>query len=640
MGFRFDINGLRAIAVMAVVLFHFGVTGMQGGFVGVDVFFVVSGFLMTGIICSRLDTGFTVSGFYLDRFWRIVPALAVFCAALLIVGWFLLLPSGYERLGKHTLGSLGFVSNLMYWKEAGYFDPASVDKWMLHTWSLSVEWQFYLIYPLLIVVLVRLFGQGRLRWFLLIVALGSYLLSGYASSRWPTSAFFLLPTRMWELLAGALVYLFPFRTPVRQSRALELSGIALIVVASVTFTEHIVWPGWLSAVPVFGTVLVIASSRQESLLTGNRISQALGRWSYSIYLWHWPLAVWLHYFALENESIWVIATILASIGLGWLSYRYVERRAGRLRNLGGRLKLYSGMGGAMTLLVALAAAPVVTHGFPARLSEEVRAATRDLVMPTRDIGWCYHSLEAFKHLEVGSQGLECWLGDEQGEAVGLIVGDSFAAHYGPFWDELGKHSSIRINLIATDWCHPSADNQFTGNLSSRSYQQCLINREYTLQNAARYDFVVLAGRWGPVYELGQMQGVHQLVEQLALQTNLVILMAAPTHFDISPTVMYTRSLMLEVNFDIARITKRQDVSAQVANDSLAEAAARHVNGVLLRRQDMFHVNGRPSDVTSENIPFSLDEAGHLSVYGSRKAASAFMETPAYLQLQQQIALMR
>ena len=153
MQFREDINGLRAIAVIAVVLFHFNSSWMPGGFAGVDVFFVISGFLMTGIIFKGLEQeNFSILRFYVARANRIIPALALLCIILLIFGWFFLSPTEYKALGKHAVSSVGFISNNIYWLESGYFDSSSHEKWLLHTWSLSVEWQFYIIYPIILVL--------------------------------------------------------------------------------------------------------------------------------------------------------------------------------------------------------------------------------------------------------------------------------------------------------------------------------------------------------------------------------------------------------------------------------------------------------------------------------------------------------
>src|ERR1039457_4022433 len=156
--FRQDINGLRAYAVAAVLLYHFGVPGFGGGFVGVDVFFVISGFLMTGIILTKLEArNFSLPDFYLARARRIIPALAVFCLALLVFGWFWLTPYTYKALGRYAVASITFVSNFVYQRGAGYFAEPAHDNWLLHTWSLSVEWQFYLLYPLLLLAVARWF---------------------------------------------------------------------------------------------------------------------------------------------------------------------------------------------------------------------------------------------------------------------------------------------------------------------------------------------------------------------------------------------------------------------------------------------------------------------------------------------------
>ena len=191
MNFRSDINALRAIAVLGVVLFHFLGSTLPGGFAGVDVFFVISGFLMTAIIFRGMQAQtFKVSDFYLARARRIVPALTVLCITLLALGWFYLHPADFATLGKHALGSLSFSSNVMYLKESGYFDEASKEKWLLHTWSLSVEWQFYVVYPIALVVLRKFMRLQSLRYVLVLGAVASFALCVVATGRWPGSAFY------------------------------------------------------------------------------------------------------------------------------------------------------------------------------------------------------------------------------------------------------------------------------------------------------------------------------------------------------------------------------------------------------------------------------------------------------------------
>lgn len=323
--FRADVNGLRALAVSAVLLFHFNVPGFAGGFAGVDVFFVISGYLMTSIISRRFDDGnFSIGGFYRDRLLRIAPALVVLCGAMLAFGWFYLHWYEYRKLARHILASLGFVSNIVYFNESGYFDHSPFKRWLLHTWSLSVEFQFYVLYPLLCSLVVRWVGWRRVLPTVMAVAVLSFALSVYASHRYPSGAFYLLPTRAWELLAGAIAFFVPAPTSAGRARVLGCTGLLLIVASVMLIRERTVWPGWAALVPVFGTAMVITARMPGTPLATNVVVQFLGRISYSVYLWHWPIVVALGVGGVERQPVWVIAGAAISLVLGTLSYQYVE----------------------------------------------------------------------------------------------------------------------------------------------------------------------------------------------------------------------------------------------------------------------------------------------------------------------------
>ncbi|MDB5993543.1 MAG: oatA 2 [Pseudomonas sp.] len=326
MDFRKDINGLRAIAVIAVMLFHFNPAWLPGGYAGVDIFFVISGYLITGIIFRGLQkNSFSVVAFYKSRARRIIPALAAMCFVLLLFGWFYLLPLEYSKLGKHIASSLGFFSNFVYWSESGYFTADAHEKWLLHTWSLSVEWQFYMIYPIVLLLLSKLIALPVLRWIVLLGCALGFMFCVYASFHFPEPAFYLLPARAWELLVGGIACLFPIKLQGLKQRALEGLGIAMMVLSFIVLSEKDVWPGYLSLLPVIGTLLVIVSARQDSVLTNNPFSQWTGKLSYSLYLWHWPVVVFMSYAGYLSGNRNALLGIATSFVLAQMSYLLIEK---------------------------------------------------------------------------------------------------------------------------------------------------------------------------------------------------------------------------------------------------------------------------------------------------------------------------
>lgn len=320
MKFRSDINGLRAYAVIAVVIFHFFPSVLSGGFAGVDVFFVISGYLMTAIIVNRIETsGFSLIEFYLSRANRIIPPLAVLCTALFFWGYFFLPVYDFRIVGRDLFGAITFSSNIIFSLKQDYFEGDT--NFLLHTWSLSAEWQFYIVYPILILVTTRFAGIRRTSYFVLLLFFVSFITSMMYSSKYPSESYYLLHTRAWEMVAGGLAFLFPISLSKKGAKATELTGLALIVTSYLVFDEHSIWPGYNAIVPVLGTYLVITSSR-SSFLTNNQLAQLLGRWSYSIYLWHWPIAVGFSYYFIPQELKGI--GLLLSIFLGFISFKFIE----------------------------------------------------------------------------------------------------------------------------------------------------------------------------------------------------------------------------------------------------------------------------------------------------------------------------
>ncbi len=361
MQFRNNINAMRALAVIAVVLFHFKVDGFSGGFTGVDVFFVISGFLMTGIIFSGLREGdFSLLGFYASRARRIIPALAVLCVALMVFGFVYLSLDDYRDMLRTVKSSLVFWSNFMFAKGGSYFDAPLHENWLLHTWSLSVEWQFYLLYPVIVLGLFKYLGESRTRLALVVIGACSLIASVAVTSTHPVFAFYMLPTRAWEMIAGGLVFLFPMALSRGAKSAFEVLGLALVLVGTYLFSEKDFWPGYLAAVPVIGTALVIYANT-NSVFSSNRALQFLGKISYSVYLWHWPIVVFLYTCGLLDSNVHVALAILLSFALGALSFYAVEGRAKKSAKATNTIFKYAGSGLAVVVFASITASVVKDH---------------------------------------------------------------------------------------------------------------------------------------------------------------------------------------------------------------------------------------------------------------------------------------
>ena len=416
MQFREDINGLRAIAVIAVVLFHFNSSWIPGGFAGVDVFFVISGFLMTGIIFKGLEQeNFSILRFYVARANRIIPALAILCIVLLILGWFYLTPQDYKALGKHAASSVAFVSNVTYWLESGYFDALSSEKWLLHTWSLSVEWQFYLIYPLVLVALYKFISIDMMKKVVLVSTILGFVFCVLVTYKWSKGAYFLLPTRVWEMMLGGVAYLYPFSIKGKQKKLVEWTGITLILGSYFLISKDTPWPGYFAVFPVLGAFLVIQAQRNNSIVTSNIVFKKLGAWSYSIYLWHWPLVVIIYYFSLNNNYIYI--GIALSVLLGFLSNKYIEKIKFK-SDFNKRLDYLKCKPLYLALIVGITGYIVISNnGF----DSEVRLTSEQLIVTN---GMHRNNREHYCGSLIDGDSPSCRYGE--GEVKAIVLGDSHA----------------------------------------------------------------------------------------------------------------------------------------------------------------------------------------------------------------------
>lgn len=322
MEFRKDINGLRAIAVMAVIFFHYNKNWLPGGFVGVDVFFAISGFLMTSIIFNGVEKGsFSILNFIKRRAKRIIPPLIVVILFSIVFGYLVLDPITYQMAGKHGLYSLLFLSNHIYNAESGYFDAAASSKIFLHTWSLSVEWQFYILYPIAVFILSKLFDIKRIKYIAVTCFFMFFLASVYFTKIEQSSAYFMLYSRAWEMIAGGLAFLYPLQTSLKARKRIECTGLLLILMSCILYTEKTPWPGHFALLPIVGAFLCLASNNKKSILNLSPF-QKIGTWSYSLYLVHWPILAICRNIGFDFSIITYLAITFA---FGFSSYWLIER---------------------------------------------------------------------------------------------------------------------------------------------------------------------------------------------------------------------------------------------------------------------------------------------------------------------------
>lgn len=330
--YRPDIDGLRAVAILAVVLFHAFPDTMRGGFIGVDIFFVISGFLISTIIFSSLEWDrFSLVEFYVRRAGRIFPALALVLVTSLVVGWFILFPDEYQQLGKHTAAGAAFVQNLTLWRESGYFDNSAETKPLLHLWSLAVEEQFYIFWPLLLA-----FVWNR-HWNFLKITAGigfvSFVTNIYLIQRHPTADFYLPLSRFWELMIGGVLAYIVLHKPQlieKHKDSQSALGLLLIALGLLLLNKGKEFPGWWALLPTLGAFFIISAGPKawfNQKLLANKLMVGIGLISYPLYLWHWPILSFLRIEYVEVSNTLKLLAVLVAFSLASLTYVLLEKPA-------------------------------------------------------------------------------------------------------------------------------------------------------------------------------------------------------------------------------------------------------------------------------------------------------------------------
>ncbi|MGR3465003.1 acyltransferase family protein [Limimaricola sp.] len=467
LSYRADIDGLRAVAVVPVVLFHLGVPAMAGGFVGVDVFFVISGFLITSIIRREIAEGqFSILRFYDRRVRRILPALFVTIAVTLAISSLLQVPKDLLNTAQSAVAATLFASNVLFFLESGYFDASAYSKPLLHSWSLAIEEQFYILLPLLMIAVSRR-RFGATGW-IAAITLASFLLSAFATRSYPSAAYYLLPWRAWELGIGALLACVagPALAAPALRGAVAGLGLLLILGAVLLIDAATPFPGVAALAPVAGTAMIIHAGRfgpsPVSRLLGAALPVWIGKLSYSLYLWHWPVIVFFVYWRFDMPDL-VEGTALFALSLAAaaLSLRYVERP---FRKPGGPvpgLRLFAGAGATAALLLAVSGGLVLSRGLPGRLPSDLqRIAAFSEDFDPRSGPCFYVKTEEESWLE------PCIYGDvTAGPPKVALWGDSHAPALVPALDQAGLDAGASVALYAKQGCPGFTDFQvyWTGN---------------------------------------------------------------------------------------------------------------------------------------------------------------------------------
>ena len=503
--YRPDVDGLRAIAVMAVVLYH-AQLACPGGFAGVDIFFVISGYLITRILEKDLAAGrFSVTSFYQRRIRRIFPALFLMILVFAALGIRFLPPQELQDLSTAVVAASAFSSNILFFRTSGYFDNLSLAQPMLHTWTLSVEEQFYILWPWVLLGLnMRSLRRWRLPLVLAVIA-GSVALSSYWVGRYPEAAFYLLPSRAFELAIGALLSIDPVpialrRIPRPAAEIASITGLLMILAAVILYSSQVPFPGTAALLPCLGAALVIGAGEAGPTMVGRLLSVRpvvwIGLISYSLYLWHWPILVFARLF-LYGQLTHLAGAVGAflAILISWLSWRFVEIPFRNPRVIGGTSRMWVA-GGLATSAVFVVAGLLLdgSGGLPGRSPEVARWVTEQSrrgnveLINSPCLAWG-ETLPPAKTclLDDGTQ--------KTGYSV-VLWGDSFAAHLAPAFETIDRQFGIVTREMAKAGCSPVVGIQFLP--PNRLTAGCPAFNENVIQNLLadqRVRVVVIAGRW-------------------------------------------------------------------------------------------------------------------------------------------------
>jgi peptidoglycan/LPS O-acetylase OafA/YrhL len=636
--YRPDIDGLRAVAVLSVVIYHLSKAALPGGFVGVDIFFVISGYLITRNLWTEIDAGrFSLAGFYLRRIRRIAPAFLVMTAATLAAGALLLLPEDLERLGTSAAWAALSLGNVYFWLhlDTSYFAAASDQEPLLHTWSLGVEEQFYALWPGLL-LLVALLPHRRRAAFAMTAVLGiaSFALGEWVLATSQKFAYYMLPTRAGELGMGALLALWQpsagtvaFLRSRRGRPLVELAagaGGLLIAYSLWKLDAGAAFPGLNAIYPCLGAALLMAAGGQGSWLAqkvlGWRPMVWIGLISYSLYLWHWPILAYLRYFFGEIQLVSGLAATVAMFLLAWASYRWVEQPARRWRAPPGRQAL--ALFGLPTAALCLAAGAVVaSDGLKRQIQAlpgygERSAALHEFTAPAYEYPY---NCQLSEHAPDILDWERCIVGADAARQGGsepriLLWGDSHAAHHLGLLGELATKDGFALRNATHSACPPVFGGSFG---EGRFREGCNQYRPMVREALERgdYDTVLFGAGWGMyIDQPGFRRSLERTLAQLSAQGVRVVLLGQVPYFRSYDRSCELRALRV-AGVDCRARVVLPDRGMSRTNRALRDMARRHEGVTYLDVHGLICRDGR-CEPYLDGKPVYYDSS-HLSMQGSR-----------------------
>lgn len=492
--YRPDIDGLRAIAVLSVLIFHAGIKSVSGGYVGVDIFFVISGYLITSIIVREIENGnFSIVKFYERRFRRILPALTIVVISSLIVGSILFDASMFVDLGKSAVATTLFSSNILFYMESGYFDGPAHLKPLLHTWSLAVEEQYYIFFPIFLIIIARLDSKKYAKW-LLPLCLLSFITCVVGMKFDSSGTFYLIPTRAWELLIGGALAINVLPQVKNQIVTNLFSGVGLLLIgfSIFSFSPSTNFPGIAAATPTLGAAMIIYSGIGGETFVGRILSFRpivfIGLISYSLYLWHWPVLVYTKYYAIKELGNVEISVMIGMIfTLSILSWHYIEKPFRKKKSQYSRKSIFITSSTVSVIILSVGFLIIFENGFPSRCTNDLE----HIIIADKTAWKHWESCGNAKSRINNNQEL-CNLGKDGIQPDFIFWGDSHAQALAPAIDLSAKRIGLTGKLATQSACPPLMSIERPNRLSCNEFNKDVL--QYISDNAD-IKTVILAARW-------------------------------------------------------------------------------------------------------------------------------------------------